>query len=301
MPGYFTLSLDCEGKWGVADHLNGDHHATLRDARLRESYGAIASLLRNKGMAATFAFTELFVRSRDELLALPVEELVRTLPYARPAFEDLRSGSGEGWAAPWALEMVADRHEIASHGVTHTPWTDMTREQARFELSIVRRPRGQTFIYPRNEVAHLDVLEEEGFAGYRIAPPPVSRARSLARELNLFAAAEPLSPEARLQPIPGGHFINWMSGVRRLIPAAVTRLRARRILQRAADSGGVAHFWTHPENIASAPATLANLEAVLEEADALRRQGRIEVATQIELVELSRNRTAQAPAAAFAV
>lgn len=298
MTGYFTLSLDCEGKWGVADLLGDFHHRTLGDARLHEAYSAITSLLEEKGMAATFAFTELFLRSRDELLSLPVDELVHTLPYARSAFDDLRSGSGEGWAAPWALEMVGNRHEIACHGVTHTPWTDMSRDQARYELSIVPRPRGGTFIYPRNAVAHLDVLEEAGFAGYRLAPPRTSRVRSLAREANLLTPAEPLPAPAGLQPIPAGHFINWVSGLRRLVPPALTRLRARKILERAARSGGVAHFWTHPENIASAPGTLANLRAVLEEAAELRRQGRIEVMTQIELVRLSGR--GPAPTAALA-
>lgn len=282
MPGSFILSLDCEGKWGVADHLSDRWREALTAERLRGAYRAIAALLDEAGVAATFAFTELFLRSRDDLLALPVDEVTERLPYTRPAFEDLRSGSGEGWTGEWAPALIGGRHEIASHGVTHTPWTDMDRDQARFELSLVPIPRGRTFIHPRNAVAHLDLLEEAGFVGYRLAPPARSRAASLLGELNLLACAEPSPPPAPLQPIPGGYFINWLSGPRRLVPQAVTRRRARRVLEHAARTGGVAHFWTHPENIASAPATLSNLRAIVEEAAAMRREGRIEIVTQLD-------------------
>lgn len=282
MAGTFILSLDCEGKWGVADHLSPRWRRDLSEARLKEAYRAIAALLERTGVPATFAFTELFLRSRDELLELPLDEVTARLPYTAPAFHDLLHGSGEGWTGEWALGTIGPGHEIASHGVTHTPWTKMSAEQARYELSLIPMARGRTFIHPRNAVAHLDLLEQAGFVGYRLAPPPRSRAASLAREFNPFAPAEPPPQPARLQPIPGGHFINWLSGARRLVPPWLTRRRARHALEQAARTGGVAHFWTHPENIASAPATLRNLEAVVEEAAAMRRAGRIEILTQID-------------------
>lgn len=282
MTGRFILSLDCEGKWGIADLLADAHHEQLSDRRLRDAYEAIVALLDDLAVPATFAVTELFLRSRDELLALPGDEIAARLPYAAPAFDDLRRGSGEGWSAPWLPELIGERHERACHGVTHMPWPDMSRDQARFELSLASDAAGRTFIHPRNAIAHLDLLAEAGFAGYRLPPRRHSRAASMASEFNLLARAEPSPPAAPFQPIPGGYFINWLSGPRRAVPKAVTRLRARRVLRDAARTGGVAHFWTHPENIASAPGTLDNLAAVLEEAVELRRQGLIEIVTQID-------------------
>ena len=76
-------------------------------------------------------------------------------------------------------------------------------------------------------------------------------------------------------------FINWRSGARKLVPTAVTRRRARNLLGDAVRTGGVAHFWLHPENIASAPATLANLEAVVSEIVRMRDAGQIRVETQL--------------------
>lgn len=282
MPGLFILSLDCEGKWGVADLLAPVHHRTLSDERIRSAYEAIVRLLADLSVPATFAVTELFLLSHDELMALPQDEIRERLPYTGPAFDDLARGSGQGWSAPWLPELIGRNHEQACHGVTHTPWTAMTREQARYDLSLAPKSAGRTFIHPRNAVAHLDLLEEAGFAGYRLPPPKRSRAMSMASEFNPFVRAEASPPVAPLQPIPSGYFINWLSGLRRIVPKAVTKLRARRVLQDAARHGSVAHFWTHPENIAAAPATLGNLAAVLEEAVSLRRQGLIEVVTQID-------------------
>ena len=280
MPGIFILSLDCEGKWGVADRLNDGHHKLLNDARLRDAYGAISALLDQLRISATFAFTELFTLSADELLALPGDEIVDRLPYAKAAFANIRAGEFEGWSAPWAKDLVADHHEIACHGVTHTPWDTLNEAQARFELSLLSRQNGQTFIYPRNRINHLDILEGAGFKGYRLTPVIRSRMSSLASEFDIFASAEPNSRALPLQAIPAGHFINWRSGLRKIVPPAWTRLRARRILEDAVKSNGVAHFWTHPENIASAPSTLSNLRAVLEEAASLRTEGKMICMTQ---------------------
>ena len=281
MAGTFILSLDCEGKWGVADILSPTHHHSLNNGRLRDAYQAIAALLERHAVAATFAFTELFLHSRDELLAMPTDEIAARLPYTRPAFDDLRHGSGEGWTGEWAPELLGDRHEIASHGATHTPWDCMTREQALYEISLISQARRSTFIYPRNGIAHTDLLATHGFLGYRLARVR-GRIASLASEFNPSQKAEAQTPPAPLQPIPAGYFINWLSGARRLVPPALTRLRARRLLEHAAATGGVAHFWTHPENIASAPATLQNLTAIVEEAVELRKSGKIEILTQID-------------------
>lgn len=282
--GRFILSLDCEGKWGVADHLTPAHDEQLADDRLREAYDAIADLLAHHGVVATWAFVGLFMRSADELASLPADEIAGRLPYTRAAWEQIADGLG-GWAGAWAVDRVAGAHEVACHGISHTPWSDLSDEQAEYEISLGGDITGQTLIFPRNRVGHLDRLARAGITGYRLPPPDRSRVASLASEWALTQPSESDPPaDPVLQPIPGGVFVNWLSGARRLVPTAVTRLRARHMLRHAARTGGVAHYWTHPENIASAPATLANLAAVLEEVDALRRQGRITVITQAQYV-----------------
>jgi hypothetical protein len=63
-------------------------------------------------------------------------------------------------------------------------------------------------------------------------------------------------------------------------------LRARNLLEDAARSGGVAHFWIHPENIATHRSTLANFAAIVEEMARARRDGRVEIRTQIAYCDL---------------
>ena len=63
----FILSLDCEGKWGVADHLTPANHAQLTDAKLREAYRSILDLLDRYAIPATFAYVGCFSLSAVEL------------------------------------------------------------------------------------------------------------------------------------------------------------------------------------------------------------------------------------------
>lgn len=282
MAGIFVLSLDCEGKWGLADQLTPAHNTYFSEPRLRDAYATVVGLLDSFDINATFAFTSLFTLTPDELSGLPIDMMYDRLPYTRSALRDFRNGLFQGWSAPWARDMVKSRHEIGCHGVTHTPWDCMDDEQAAFELSLVPLEVNQTFVFPRNRVGHLPLLARAGFKGYRCAPKARSRVRSLMSEFAILASAEPFPPPATPLSIPAGYFINWRSGLRQVVPATVTRMRVRHILEDAVRTNGVAHFWTHPENIASAPATATNFRIVLEEAARLRAEEGLVCLTQAQ-------------------
>jgi peptidoglycan/xylan/chitin deacetylase (PgdA/CDA1 family) len=279
MTGTVILSFDCEGKWGVADKLGSPYAQRLTDESIRWSYDVIAETLAKYDLRATFAFVGLFVETPN-VQSKRVRELGADWRYLKDAGDAL-AARAEGWSAPWTLDLMSARHEIAFHGYTHTPWTDLTKAQADFELSAVPAAHRSTVIFPRNEVAHLDALDQAGCLGYRAARPARSRVASLASEFWIATKSDPADPGVeRLKVIPAGQFINWMSGPRRLVPTALTRLRARQIIAHAAATNGVAHFWTHPENIASNPPTLANLIAIVEECVRARDAGKIRVVDQ---------------------
>jgi len=292
MAARFILSLDCEGKWGVADHLGPDEHRSLSDARLRKAYADILALLDEFDVPATFAFVGLFSESPDALKKLrpDLAGLTARAPrYLGPAWADMDDGSREGWHGDWAVDAAgASRagHELALHGVTHVPWGSIDRAFAAAEMEMLEAlssaiRNATTFIYPRNQVAHTDVLAEAGFEGFRLAPPPRSRLRSLLSELNVFSAPEAGSKaEGGPVRIPGGYFVNWQSGLRRVVPRSVSRARAKRMLAEAARDGRVVHYWTHPENIASAPDTLRLLRGIVAMAARARDAGRCEILTQ---------------------
>lgn len=292
MTARFILSLDCEGKWGVADVLTPFEHATLSTARLTEAYGKILGLLDEYDVAATFAFVGLFGESQRSLagLAPELDRLAERSPdYLGAALRDIRDGSRDGWHGDWAVDAVQcarPSHELALHGVTHVPWGSIDRQFAKDELALLPRlqpalRQAETFIFPRNDIAHVDLLAEAGIKGYRLARTYRSRAASLANEYNLFAAPEDdVPPNHALCPIPAGYFVNWRHGARRLVPQGLSRLRARQMLRRAETSNRVVHYWLHPENVASAPATLDNLRDVVELAARMRDAGRCEILTQ---------------------
>jgi len=292
MTARFILSLDCEGKWGVADILGPREQETLSDARLRRAYSDIVALLDRLSVPATFAFVGLFGETPEDFRRLggELQALSAAAPhYLSPALVDIESGSREGWHGAWAVDSVGAAkagHEIALHGVTHVPWGTVDEGFARAELALLERLRpeirgARTFIYPRNDVAHAQLLPGAGVEGYRLAPPRRSRARSLASEANIFSRPEKDPPAGNPIAIPAGYFVNYQHGPRRLVPQLLSLLRLRNLLDRAERTGEVVHYWLHPENVAAAPATLDLLRATVEEVARRRDAGRCRVLTQI--------------------
>lgn len=311
-PGTFILSLDCEGKWGMADHLDRFHDETLTSARLSRTYEALATMFRRLDIKATFAFVMAFLLREEE------REGFRDLLVGDPGEHDpwlsryrhaLSTGSLEGWHLPEALAIArsAPGVEIACHGFCHRPLSDscISDESARAELAGAQRAaelKGielRTLIFPRNRVGHLQQVRDAGFIGYRTALPTVSgiagRGLRIAEEFNLWRAPQPrLSVQYHgLAPIPAGYFFNWRYGIRRWVPSEVTQLRWRNLLRRGA-RGGVVHLWFHPHNLITAPDMADSLERVLAEVAQAQSAGWLKVMTQEEYCREQLSQTATA-------
>ena len=291
MPARFILSFDCEGKWGSADCLTAQHRRDLTDDKLRVAYDAILKLLDEYKIEPTFAFAGLFSQTPSgfERLRADVNALAKRAPeYLEPALHDFEETRGDGWLGETLVDAVGSAraaHEIALHGVTHVPWTQMDAPFVKAEMRLFENLEGpvrdsRTFVYPRNLVAHVGALTERGFRGFRNAGPIRSRLRSLLSESNLFEAPERGEVLDGIIAIPSGYFLNWRSGARRLVPTAVTQLRAQRLLDRAEATDAVVHYWLHPENIATAPSTIKLLAALVREVAKRREEGRCTVLTQ---------------------
>jgi hypothetical protein len=182
-------------------------------------------------------------------------------------------------------------HEIALHGVTHVPWDSVDAGFIADELELFRSlsspvRNASTFVYPRNDVAHASLLPSAGIRGYRLAPRTHGRrAVTLLSEFNLLERSEKDPPmDHELVRIPGGYFVNWQHGLRRLVPQALTKARLGQMLDHAGRHDGVVHLWLHPENIATAPATLRLLESLLELVAKRRDKERCHVLRQIDYV-----------------
>ena len=292
MTARFLLTFDCEGRWGVADHLTSRYRRELTDERLADAYRSILQLLDEYRVESTFAFVGAFAQPAREFARLrpEFEKLARVAPdYLEPALKDIDESRGEGWHGAHLVDLVMTApivHEVALHGVSHVPWTHMDAAAAEQEMALFNELTGpvrgsRTFVYPRNLVADSNLLAKHGFTGFRAARARRSRARALLDEFNVFEAAEQPIQNGGIIPIPAGFFLNWRSGPRALVPPTVTRLRARRLLRAAATGDAVVHYWLHPENVATAPSTLSLLRMLLREVADARETGDCEVMTQL--------------------
>jgi peptidoglycan/xylan/chitin deacetylase (PgdA/CDA1 family) len=292
MPARFILSLDCEGKWGVADALSRSHRRDLSNEKLRLAYGSIRNLLEEFRIEATFAFAGAFSQSSDDFRRIrpDIERMSKFAPnYLGPTLRDIDETDGDGWHGSHLVDAIVSSsvpHEIALHGVTHVPWTRIDASFAEAEMDLFEKLQGpvrqsRTFVYPRNLIAHENILDERRFEGFRTARGSRSRFAALLSEFNIFEAAERPVRTTGIIRIPAGYFLNWRKGGRLLVPPALTHLRARRLLERAARADEVVHYWLHPENIATAPSTLPLLRMLIEEVARLRETGHCEVMTQL--------------------
>jgi peptidoglycan/xylan/chitin deacetylase (PgdA/CDA1 family) len=297
MTGTFIVSLDCEGKWGMADGLR-PYHQKLTDSALARAYETLVSIFARHEIAATFGYVMAFTltpEERETLRASLEPEGGKADAWMRHFWDAQARGDVEGWFQPRALEIVREdgRHEIASHGFCHRPLGDSSISEAgaRAELraaDAAARIKGlcpRTFIFPRNEVGHLGVLREAGFLGYRelLTRPggKLGQAIRLAEEFNVRPRpqrSKPPRPDG-LVPIPPGYFFNWRFGARARVPVAATLARWKHLIDRASE-GDVVHLWLHPHNLITAPDTGRPLEAVLEHAARRRDEGRLRILTQ---------------------
>ena len=294
-PASFIMSLDCEGKWGMADQLRPYHDALTDDALLR-AYEKILQLLDRYDIAATFAFVMAFTLTKDERGKFDHILNPRTAGkdvWLEPYWRALGRGE-EGWHQPAAFDLVrrSARHEIACHSFCHRPLGPATSHgEAVAELGAAQeaaRLKGvqlSTFVFPRNEVGNLSALRQSGFIGYRerLARPPgaVGRLISLGAEINTQPGRQQSHAASDgLVPIPAGYFFNWRFGARALIPPCVTVARWRHLLRGPHSDGNVVHLWLHPHNLITAPSTADVLDRVLAEVAAARQCGDIRIETQ---------------------
>ena len=293
----FILSLDCEGKWGMADNLRPYHRRLFTDLALASAYERLLAMLDRHRIAATFAFVMAFLLDESERKRFASILLKQGDGWLGPYQREIESGELEGWHLPGALEAVRgySGHELACHGFCHRSLASdsCSRDQATAELGAaheIAQAKGivmETLVFPRNQVGNLDAVREAGFRGYRtrLARPTgtAGKVAALAEEFNLFKSSQPELPATDgLVPIPAGHFFNWRFGARRLVPPAVTVRRWTAMLDHAVRTGGVVHLWLHPHNLVTAPDTGDVLERVLADVAERCARGELKVETQAQ-------------------
>lgn len=304
--GVFTLSLDCEGLWGMADSDAVFADGRINKDSLDEAYQVIAEELDRNSVRCTAAFVSCFAAERDAVRSSLhlIEEIAEFVPdWFRHVLPRLRDGSGAAMSGLEGHEywkrLRRYGHEMAWHGATHLPLApDTSRDAVRSELNLAASLGGtlgglaKTVIYPRNQIGHADALRGAGFKTYRDSKAGglSKRVTGLLREWAVWDQGDCDMPrmDGAWCVSPAGQFLNWPSGVRKTVPVAVTVQRWRSMLRHAAEQGRYVHMWFHPHNLITAPDMRVAFSQILEEVRTLQSQGDIKVLTIAEANEYFR-------------
>jgi hypothetical protein len=303
--GIFTVSLDCEGKWGVADHLSGVNEKITQDS-LDDAYAFIFDTLASYDIRATVAFTSLFTQSEVEISSYydhMAELAAQGHLWYRPICRMIADCDYDGWLGEKYFKRAKSLgHEVAWHGFSHNSLSDgLANDVAAFELHsglTIAKMQGLTFksmVFPRNIVGQRELLASNGFSCYRNAQSNENNLYGInyfrvLDEFNIFKSAQRLpihNDEFGLACLPSGFFLNWPNGPRARIPDSLTVMRWRHLLRDAARRGGQVHLWFHPHNLITAPRMKKTFLEVIKCAADLIRFGYLENRTMIETFDQS--------------
>jgi peptidoglycan/xylan/chitin deacetylase (PgdA/CDA1 family) len=297
--GVFTLSLDFELIWGTLDLFGPNGFRRACEIEREVIVDRLLGLLEEFGIPATWCIVgHLFLDHCDGKHADIIRPNHAWFPrdwfVHDPGSDARRDPIFYGRDLVEKIRACPVPQEIGSHSFSHVIFSDegCSRATAESELAAsVRAAREmgiemRSFVFPRNEVGHLELLREYGFRCYRGPEPhwyeewpgPVRR---LAHLWDVVVAAEPPvvlpeKSEAGVWNIPGSMIYFPMHGVRRYIPVSLRVRRAVRGLEAAAREGRVFHLWFHPTNLADGTDDMFDgLRAIFERATALQRDGHL--------------------------
>jgi len=297
----FVISIDTELLWGVAYVPDHPAFKLMRDnpLRTREAIYDLLSLFEQHYVPATWAVVgHLFLDACDGLHHDLYEEQqswhsfdpgsdIRSDPlyYGRDLIEAIMGNKVE--------------HEIGYHSFSHVRFSACTEAVAEAEIvggmKLAKEfgIRLRSFVFPENEINHLNILKKYGFAIFRGR----TNRRNVEQEFlvrGLSAAIDKISLSSAVPVWRDGLWETnanmWFDGLR--VPFALN-VRAASGLERAVISRKVYHLSFHPYDLLLRPALLKCLDKFLTRAAAKRDRGSLKIMTMSSLathLDKERNR-----------
>ncbi|MCK4949682.1 MAG: polysaccharide deacetylase family protein [Thermoplasmata archaeon] len=295
---YFTFSVDFELAWGLVN-TNPQLLTTLRKlpGAARDPTDFLIRALEKNEVPCTWAVVgHLLLDSCEREDGIPHKGMPRPTPewfhpdpctnvdknpffYARDVVEEISSSSVQ--------------HEIACHSFSHVDFSQCSKDIARAEIETSReiaRELGITFksfVYPRNRVAHVDLLRESGFRVYRgreIWRPETGRERATLLSTKHRILPSPTSPERSegIWEIPTCLHFSCLGRPAARLPLNAL-WQARTGTREAIKSHRVFSVYLHPWELALYPSLRKGVEILLRHVSRIRDQGRISIVTLGEL------------------
>ncbi len=326
--GVFTISLDFELLWGSFD--SGKHRKFIdhfaRDggafAATRSIVDRLLALFQKYEIPVTWAtLGHLFLDHCEPVEGIkhpdmprPQHSWFRQDWYTHDPCKDYRAEPL--WYGRDLIEKILaakPKHEIGSHSFSHVIFSDAgcTTEVAEAELNkCVELARElnlklESFVFPRNQLGHLDLLPKHGFRIARDGAPMWFlgfRSRTLRRAAHMVDDLIAVTPNCGLpkQTAPGfwmapvSMFLQSMDGPRRLIPAGSRVRKGIKGIERAVKEKSLFHLSFHPtENLCfSTDRMFRALEEIIAHAARRRDAGQLHVMTMSGIADYCEQRVA---------
>ncbi len=267
MSADIVVSLDFELRWGVQDKLGDDFAAYRKNLEgVREAVPAMLEVFERRGVRATWAIVgAIACEGWDEW-----EACAPAWPrYMDPSLRwnaAYRRGEPQLYFAPDLVERVrrTKGQELGSHTFSHVYMGEpgFVRRDAEGDAdavaSLFRRKWNATatsFVFPRNQVAFVDVLCAHGVEVVRDNPAAAYWALTTAAQasavVRLVRLADALFPLGRrsFRPEDGRHRASHF--VRFGLPTFAWKTHVHRLAgeARSLRDGEVLHLWWHPHNL----------------------------------------------------
>jgi peptidoglycan/xylan/chitin deacetylase (PgdA/CDA1 family) len=240
MSAYFIVSLDVELQWGYKLYPESQM-ARLLQHNEHKAINAVDNLLRlfeKFEVPATWAIVGKLFFEHPEILA------------------NIRESEVE--------------HEIGYHSFSHIRFSDASRVTAQVEFEEGLKIQDEfgvnfrSFVFPENEIGHVDLLPQYGFVIYRgpnclfksANKSLLSRAKNVALNKLIARPVEPRWKDT-IWEIPSSMMFHDMSRFQAHI------FKANRGIKKAIAANSTFHLFFHPENILLEPKLLGRFERVL--------------------------------------
>lgn len=184
-------------------------------------------------------------------------------------------------------------HEIGCHSFSHLIAASCTPEVFLADLRACQGVAGgealRSYVYARNEVAHVGLLGPAGFAAYRghLELPPAGVARRMIELVRLGprSAARPVRDTSGIWNIPPTYLLAPATRGRAL-PVSLWCRRPLSRVRQAVHQRSLFHLWFHPYNVTADPdRVLAALERIVAAMARHRDRGELDVTTMAGLAD----------------
>lgn len=297
--GVFVLSIDTELAWGSV-HGGKLHDREQLFRRTRACISNLIKLLVKHQIHATWAVVgHLFLQQCNPVDGIKHPDIIRPnyqwFPHDWFSPDPCSTiQQAPLWYGRDIIEQIQNcpiTQEIGCHSFSHIRIgeTGCSRECFASELEACRREatsfglKLQSFVFPRNSIAHLEVLSRAGYICYRGVTPswyenlPWFFPR-IGRQLTYLL---PISPPVVLPQKVAGI---WNLPASFFYPVRKRVEKAKQGLRQASKKQRIFHLWFHPFNLASDPhGLLADLDTIFSEVCRYRDQGLLQNLTMKDL------------------